>query len=255
MSSSRLSPPAEQRTSAPTGWRAIRVRASRAGAGIGAGWSVRRHRTDASSSTRFVLGVVGAGVGTGLVLGSGHGANSWDVLGVALASSVGVPLTAVFLALGLMNLTGALLLGERPGASTLVPTLIYGPVVEATVWAVPEPQGLVAGVAMFAVGFALVACGAGAYLTAGHRPGPVDLLFRGMAAHGVRPWQARLSVEGTALFVGVLLGGPIGVGTAVLTVGLAFAIPAVADALPAVRSRRVAHVAELAELVEAPAPV
>lgn len=224
--------------SVPLEWRNVRARASRAGAGMGAGWSVRRRSTVARSAPRFLLGTVGAGVGTGFVLASAQGANSWDVLGVALASVWGLPLVAVFLLVGVVNLAVAMLLGQRPGPTTLVPTLVYGPVVEATLWALPAPAGRGPAVVMFAIGFVLLAVGAGTYLTSGHLPGPVDLLFRGMADHGIKPWQARLSVEGTALAVGTLLGGPLGVGTAVLTVGLAFAIPAVTDALPAVRPRR-----------------
>lgn len=222
--------------SVPLEWRTVRSRASRAGAGMGAGWSVRRSSSSPTSALRFVLGSVGAGIGTGLVLASGQGANSWDVLGVALASVSALPLVAVFLLVGVVNLTVAMLLGQRPGPTTLVPTLVYGPVVEATLWALPTSTGRGAAVAMFAAGFGLIALGAGAYLTSGHRPGPVDLLFRGMASHGIKPWQARLSVEGTALAVGALLGGPLGLGTAVLTIGLAFAIPAVTDALPEVRA-------------------
>lgn len=223
--------------SVPLEWRTVRSRASRAGAGMGAGWSVRRRGSSATSAPRFLLGSVVAGVGTAFVLASGQGANSWDVLGVALASVWAFPLVAVFLLVGVVNLTIAMLLGQRPGPTTLVPTLVYGPVVEATLWALPHPAGRGPAAAMFAVGFALIALGAGSYLTSGHRPGPVDLLFRGMASHGIKPWQARLSVEGTALAVGALLGGPLGLGTAVLTIGLAFAIPAVTDALPAVRPR------------------
>lgn len=204
---------------------------------MGAGWSVRRSGATATSAPRFLLGSVAAGVGTGLVLASDHGANSWDVLGVALADVSVLPLVVVFLLIGLVNLTIAMLLGQRPGSTTLVPTLVYGPVIEVTLRVLPTAPGRGAAAVMFVAGFALIALGAGTYLTSGHRPGPVDLLFRGMAAHGVKPWQARLSVEGTALAVGALLGGPLGIGTAVLTVGLAFAIPAVTDALPAVRLR------------------
>lgn len=217
--------------------RTFRSRASRAGVGLGAGWSFRRHDAPVRSPARLVVGIAGVGVGVGMVLVSGVGANSWDVLAVALATVAGIPLTAVFWTLGFTNLLAAMLLGQRPGPSTIVPTLLCGPVIQLTVAWVPAPAGFVGAVLLFLLGFALIALGAGLYLASGHRPGPTDLLFRGMVEHGLRPWQARLSVEGGVLGIGVLLGGPFGIGTAVLTVGLAFAIPAVTDALPAVRRR------------------
>lgn len=222
----------------------FRVRVSRAGVGMGAGWMVRRQQAQTRSPARLVVGVVSVGVGVALVLTSGLGANSWDVLGVALAALTGLPLTLVFLAVGVVNLSGAMLLGRHPGPATLVPTLIYGPVIEVSLRLLPEPGGPVAAAAMFGAGFAVIALGAGAHLSSGHRPGPVDLLFRGLADHGWRPWQARLCIEGTALVVGTVLGGPAGIGTVILTVGLAFAIPAATDGLPAVRVRTPAATAD-----------
>lgn len=211
--------------------RTFRSRASRAGIGIGAGWSWRRPGVAAPSPLRLVLGIVGVGVGVGLVLASGLGANPWDVLAVALTSSTGLPLTVVFWAMGSTNLVAAMLLGQRPGFTTIVPTLICGPIVEATLRLVPASTSSLGDVVTFAAGFAVIAVGAGVYLASGCRPGPTDLLFHGLAARGLRPWQARLSVEGAVLATGVALGGPFGAGTAVLTVGLAFAIPEVTDVL------------------------
>lgn len=208
----------------------VRFRIARAGVGIGAGWSFRHRGDDPQSLWRLVLGVVAIGVGVSFVLRSGLGANSWDVFAVGLADTTGWLLTPILWATGVTNLHLALLLGQRPGWTTIVPTLVYGPVIPLGLALTPTPEGLVPAVGLFAAGFVLMALGSGVYLTSGCRPGPTDLLFHGLVAHGLRPWQARLSVEGGVLFAGVLLGGPVGVGTAILTVGLAFAIPAAVDA-------------------------
>ena len=233
----------------------VRFRIARAGVGLGAGWSFRRrHAAEPQSLGRLLLGIVAIGVGVSFVLRSGLGANSWDVFSVGLADATGWPLTPILWATGGTNLLLALLMGQRPGATTIVPTLVYGPVIPLGLALVPAAHGLVAGVALFAAGFALMALGSGVYLTSGCRPGPTDLLFHGLAAHGLRPWQARLLVEGSVLLAGVLLGGPVGVGTAVLTVGLAFAIPATVDAVRSA-SRRTMLRAGRSTAAAAPEPV
>lgn len=209
----------------------VRFRIARAGVGLGAGWSFRRRHADEPQSLwRLVIGIVAIGAGVSFVLRSGLGANSWDVFSVGLAGATGWPLTPILWATGGTNLLLALLLGQRPGGTTIVPTLVYGPVIPLGLALTPAAEGLVPAVGLFAAGFALMALGSGIYLTSGCRPGPTDLLFHGLAAHGLRPWQARLLVEGSVLLAGFLLGGPVGAGTAVLTVGLAFAIPATVDA-------------------------
>lgn len=216
----------------------VRFRLARAGVGLGAGWSWRRRADEPQSLWRLALGIVAIGAGVSFVLRSGLGANSWDVFAVGLADATGLSLTVILWGCGGTNLVLAMLLGRRPGWTTLVPTLVYGPVIPLGLALTPTPEGLVPAMGLFAAGFALMALGSGVYLSSGCRPGPTDLLFHGLADHGLRPWQARLSVEGSVLLTGVLLGGPVGVGTAILTVGLAFTIPATVDALEVVLHRR-----------------
>jgi uncharacterized membrane protein YczE len=78
---------------------------------------------------------------------------------------------------------------------------------------------LLGSIVMFGVG-------GGLYIGSGLGPGPRDGLMTAIAARGHRVWAVRTVLEFSALVVGYLLGGHVGVGT----VHLAFAIGPVTHA-------------------------
>jgi uncharacterized membrane protein YczE len=98
-----------------------------------------------------------------------------------------------------------------------------------TLWGLPSLDAL--GVRWAAVfgGIALVGVGSGLYLTADLGPGPRDGLMTGIHARTGWPiFAVRTGIESTAVAVGWVLGGTVGVGS------LLFALlvgPAVATAL------------------------
>ena len=69
-------------------------------------------------------------------------------------------------------------------------------------------------------GALLLATGSGLYVGAGCGAGPRDGLMTALARRGVPVVTARSGVESTALFGGWLLGGRIGLGTLVFTLGI-----------------------------------
>jgi uncharacterized membrane protein YczE len=80
---------------------------------------------------------------------------------------------------------------------------------------VPAPTGLPARLALVMVGIATIGLGSGFYLTAGHGPGPRDGWMTGL--HHRTGWpvgRIRLLIEVTVLVAGWLLGGTVGIGTA-----------------------------------------
>ena len=69
-------------------------------------------------------------------------------------------------------------------------------------------------------GVVVIAIGSGLYIGAGLGPGPRDGLMTGLARHGLSIRLARTGIEVIVLIAGVLLGGSIGVGTAVFALGI-----------------------------------
>ena len=83
---------------------------------------------------------------------------------------------------------------------------------------------------MLVAGVVVVAAASGFYIGARFGPGPRDGLMTGLHSRFGWPiWVCRLSVEGTVLVLGWLLGGTVGVGTVVFALGIG---PLVHVALP-----------------------
>jgi uncharacterized protein len=86
---------------------------------------------------------------------------------------------------------------------------------------------LIGGVASALIGIALVGLGSALYITCGLGPGPRDGAMTGIHQRtGVRVGRVRMGIEVTVLIVGALLGGQVGLGTALfaLLIGQSVAI-------------------------------
>ena len=86
---------------------------------------------------------------------------------------------------------------------------------------------MLGGVASALLGIAIVGIGSALYITCGLGSGPRDGLMTGLHNRtGIRVGRVRMGIEVMVLIVGALLGGKIGLGTALfaLLVGQSVAI-------------------------------
>jgi uncharacterized membrane protein YczE len=182
--------------------------------------SPRRTRRQART-LQLVSGLLAVGLGVALLIRADLGVASWDVLHVALAVRSGVSVGTVSLVVGVGAVGLAALLGERPRPGTLVPLALVPATIDLTLAAVGTPLTPIGRSGMLIAGLALLAVGVGAYVTSDHGAGPADLVFLGLARHGLSLGTARFVIDGTLVALGWALGGPVGIGTLVVTVGLA----------------------------------
>ena len=118
-------------------------------------------------------------------------------------------------------------LGERPGFGTLANIVVIAAAIEFGVTYFPIAKSLGVGLIYDLIGVALVGAGSALYITCGLSPGPRDGLMTSLHNRtGVRVGRIRLVIELTALTTGWLLGGRLGVGTAIfaLLIGQSVAI-------------------------------
>jgi len=175
------------------------------------------------------LGLVLFGVGLWLGLVAELGVGPWDVLTGGLSQQLGVRFGLMAIAVSVVVLLIGLAARVRPGIGTLLNVVVIGAVIDlllatpllAELDAAPLPVRL----SVTLLGIASVAAGSALYLGAHLGPGPRDGLM--VAIHtrtGLRVGTARAVLECTVLVLGVLLGGPVGIGTLLFALGIGPAV-------------------------------
>jgi uncharacterized membrane protein YczE len=170
---------------------------------------------------RVFVGLVFFGVGIAFMVVSELGLAPWEVFHQGVSFHTGIPLGTVGIITGALVLLGWIPLHEKVGIGTLMNVTIIGIVIDITGLILPDEAGSTAWrwIALLG-GIALVGIGSGLYIGAGLGPGPRDGLMTGLARRGYKMRRARTAVEVTALVVGWLLGGTVGIGTVLFAFGV-----------------------------------
>jgi len=163
---------------------------------------------------RLALGLLGFGLGIALMVHADLGLGPWDVLHQGISERTGIPIGTVGILVGLLLLVAWLPLRERMGIGTIANVLVIGVIIDVTLWLLPDVEALAIRIPELVVGVLLIGLGSGAYIGAGLGPGPRDGLMTSLARRGVGSVRTvRTGIEVTALVLGFLLGGTVGVGT------------------------------------------
>jgi len=186
-------------------------------------------RWDLSFSRVAILffGLAIFGLGDALVVQSNLGNAPWTVFAQGLSLKTGLSLGWATFVTGCLVLLLWIPLREKPGFGTLTNIVIISAAIEFGVSVFPLQETLIGGLASALIGIALVGLGSALYITCGLGPGPRDGAMTGIHQRtGVRVGRVRMGIEVTVLIVGALLGGKIGLGTALfaLLIGQSVAI-------------------------------
>ncbi|MCW2715638.1 MAG: hypothetical protein JWN88_2685 [Frankiales bacterium] len=184
--------------------------------------------------TSRALGKLNVGLvlfGTGLWLGlvAELGVGPWDVLTGGVSEHLGTPFGRTAIGISVVVLLVGLLAGVRPGLGTLLNVIVVGATIDVLL-ATPllgslGDQAVPVRLVVTVLGIACVAAGSALYLGAHLGPGPRDGLM--VAIHlrtGWRVGTSRAVLECAVLVAGVLLGGPVGVGTLLFAFGIGPAV-------------------------------
>jgi uncharacterized membrane protein YczE len=186
-------------------------------------------RWDLSTKRSLILtfGLIIFGLGDSLLIQSHIGNAPWSVLAQGVSQNLNITLGWSTFILSSLVLLFWIPLGERPGFGTLMNIVFIAAAIEFGVTYFPVAPNYFAGIIYCFIGIALVGLGSTFYITCGLGPGPRDGLMT--AIHnksGIRVGRVRLAIEATVLVLGALLGGRIGLGTALfaLFIGQSIAI-------------------------------
>lgn len=175
------------------------------------------------------VGLVLFAVGLWLGLVAELGVGPWDVLTGGLSRQTGVRFGLMAIVVSVVVLLIGIAARVRPGIGTLLNVFVIGAVLDRLLTSPllddlgDGPMALRLGTTL--LGIATVAAGSALYLGAHLGPGPRDGLM--VAIHlrtGWRVGTARGALEVVVLVLGVLLGGPVGIGTVLFALGIGPAV-------------------------------
>ncbi len=172
---------------------------------------------------RIVAGLLVFAFGVHLTIYANIGLAPWDCLGMGIAKhtvlNYGLSMTVMAVVILLIDL----LLGERIGFGTIIDALLTGNFVQLfnSLNPFPENHSLWRGVALMLVGFVFMAVGMWIYMKAAQCCGPRDSLLVGLGKRmpKVPIGAVQILMWAVVLLFGWLLGGPVGIGTLIGTVG------------------------------------
>lgn len=153
--------------------------------------------------------------GVALMIRARFGVAPYDVLTTGLAERTGLAVGAAAVVLPATFVAVGLALGGRAGVGTAITTAGVGPVLALALAVVPDVDAVWPRLGLFAVGAVLVAGGITAVIVAELGPGPAELVMLAIHGKGLALVPVRTGIELTCFAVGWLLGGQVGVGTAV----------------------------------------
>jgi uncharacterized protein len=167
------------------------------------------------------------GLGDSLLVQGGIGNAPWTVFAEGLTLKTGISIGTATLVISVAVMLLWIPLRERPGFGTISNILLIAIFIEVGTKIFPRQDSFLSGVLFSLIGIALVGIGSALYITCGLGPGPRDGAMTGIHYRtGIRIGRVRLGIEGSVLIIGFLMGGTVGLGTALfaLLIGQSIAI-------------------------------
>jgi len=188
-----------------------------------------RHRWDLSMKRLVILslGLAIFGIGDAFLVQSHTGNAPWTVLAQGLSSRLHQSIGVMTALISLVVLLTWIPLREKPGFGTLANIVLIATFIQIGVEIIPVSPTFPLGIGYAICGVLLVGIGSALYISVGLGPGPRDGAMTGIHHKtGIRISRVRMGIELAVLSCGALIGGRVGLGTALfaLFIGQSIAI-------------------------------
>lgn len=172
---------------------------------------------------RIVLGLLVFSFGVHLTIFANIGLAPWDCLGMGISYHTPLNYGLAMTCMAVVILGVDLLLGEKIGFGTVIDALLTGNFVQMFNDLNPFPANtsLPLGIALMLTGFLFMALGMMIYMRCAQGCGPRDSLLLGLGKRmkKIPIGMVEILLWAVVLLVGWLLGGPVGIGTLISTLG------------------------------------
>ncbi|HTN81460.1 MAG TPA: hypothetical protein VMK16_17450 [Acidimicrobiales bacterium] len=176
--------------------------------------------TSARRFAQLYAGLVLFGVSVAFFVQARLGLDPWDVFHQGLAERTGIRIGTVAIVVGAIVLVLWIPLRQRPGLGTVSNVVLVGLTLDLALAVLPEAGPMALRVVFLLIAISMNAVATGLYIGAGLGPGPRDGLMTGLAMRGHSIRVVRTGIELGVLAVGWLLGGTVGVGTALFALSI-----------------------------------
>ena len=176
---------------------------------------------------RLFIGLFLYAVGIVLTINANLGLAPWDVFHQGLSHLTGITMGEASIVVGLILLIFNAVLGERLGWGTILNMLFIGLFIDVLMLnhVIPIVRGIIPGTAMMFLGMVVIGVASYYYIGAGLGSGPRDGLMIALTKKTGRSVRfIRNTIEISALIVGYLFGGFVGIGTLIMALILGYII-------------------------------
>ncbi|MDR4887915.1 membrane protein [Fredinandcohnia sp. QZ13] len=173
----------------------------------------------------FCIGLFILALGISLMIMADIGAGAWDALNVGLSETVGLTVGNWVMIVGILVMfVNALLLRARPVFLSIGTIILIGFFIDFWLLIALDEwnlEGFVVKVLTFLGGLVVASLGIAIYLQAKFPLSPLDNFMLAISSRfKLKFGISKTIAEATGLILALLVGGPIGIGTLVVTFGI-----------------------------------
>ncbi len=169
----------------------------------------------------LVFGLFLFGLGESLLITSGAGVGPYTVLAQGISNLSGWSIGLSTFVISIFVLLMWIPLKQKPGMGTILNAFIIALTIEFSVYYLPYPETYPIQILQVVVGVLIIGIGSGFYLIANLGAGPRDGLMIGLQKKTNLPiYSIRTIIEVSVVIVGWIMGGVVGLGTAIFAFGI-----------------------------------
>ena len=166
------------------------------------------------------LGTTLIGTGVALNFSSQLGLGPWGVFHEGISLNTTLSFGSAIIATGVFVTLLWIPLKQRPGIATFVDIFWIGTVADLVIGLDLDPESLLLKWIFVFIGIICIGSGTAIYVGADMGSGPRDGVMVGLESKGLKIGMARNIIEVTALALGWLLGGTVGLTSAVIAISI-----------------------------------
>ena len=159
------------------------------------------------------------GIAESLLVQSNLGNSPWVVLAQGVSNHIGINLGWATFGISCVVLLLWIPLHEKAGLGTILNIIVIAFALQVGVEIIPLQHNFASGLLLSILGVLLVGVASAIYISCGLGPGPRDGWMTGLHHRtGIRVGRIRLGIESLVLVSGFLMGGHVGLGTALFAI-------------------------------------